>query len=186
MNGEFYIGFCPSWRSLVVRDQDLKPNTKLVLLIIAEFMSGMGNMAWPSKDALADLSGLNLSQIDTALKTARELGYLQFHRATYGGDSGYEVRVPRNPATLDLWTPQPKGQSGPVFKIPGKNLLAEVLDATACHALIEALDKSRITHAASITLCDPEADSEEVEPTVQPAPSDPARSQAARPASRWS
>jgi len=179
MNGEFFIGFCPSWRSLVILDTQMNPNTKLVLLVISEFMSGMGRMQWPTKDELADLTGLKRPQIDTALKFARDHGYLQFRRDMRSGNCEYEPRVPSNPPIMDLWTPARKGQSAPVFTIPGKDILTEVLDAVACHALIDALAESRIPNVRTVEqephLHDPEeAPGEEVEAGLPDAPRDPA------------
>lgn len=193
-SAEFYVGYVPSWRSLIIRDLQMMPNTKLVLLVISEFMSGMGRMQWPSKDELVDLTGLKKAQIETALKYARDHGYLQFRRDMRSGDCEYEVRVPANPPVADLWTPAHPGKSAPVFAIPGKDILAEVLDAVACHALIDALAESRKTdgiaqQARDSGLWDPEeATSEEVEGAVPPPPGDPAPRVGKQPGTprRWS
>jgi len=167
---DFYIGFSPTWSALVAADPNLGSESKLVLLIIGLFMSPIGNQTWPGKEVLAELSNLKVKQVDTALRRAREFGYLQFVKGRDEG--GYEPRVPHNPPCMELWTQLPKGKAAPVFKVEGVDLLKEVLDATAAHALLDALNEVRIEQKdieAGAYLSEPDEegpDSQEVEDPV--------------------
>lgn len=92
---EFYIGFAPSWRVAVIQSS-LKPGVKFVLLILAEFCSGMGSMIWPGKPMLSELAGVPISKVEGALKTARDLGWLDYDRGYGGGESAYRLALPRD------------------------------------------------------------------------------------------
>ena len=101
---EFYVGSPPSWRALVV-EAKLTPGVKLTLLILSEFMSGMGAMVWPGKTKLAELAGVSVEQVEKALKTARSLGWLRYNPPMAGHSSSYSPSLPDGVSPGNLMLP---------------------------------------------------------------------------------
>lgn len=98
MQGEFYVGLCPSWASAVAGDTDLNAGTKLVLLILDRHMTSMGQFQWPGKRRLAQLCGVDEKLVTKALKTARDLGWLHYQRGFGDDDSIYSPTIPADSA----------------------------------------------------------------------------------------
>jgi hypothetical protein len=98
LNQEFYIGFAPSWRAAVVMSKTLPAGVKLVLLVLAEFCSGIGCMTWPGKKTIAELCGIDQAQAEKALKAARQAGWLVYERGYAGGSSRFNLAVPKGEA----------------------------------------------------------------------------------------
>lgn len=80
MIGEVHLGVCFSWGGMVLCDPDLTPACKLVCLVLEKFMSPVGEMVWPGKKAIAQLSGFDEARVEKALKEGRDKKFLKYVR----------------------------------------------------------------------------------------------------------
>jgi DNA-binding transcriptional ArsR family regulator len=85
------------WRK-AVRDSGLDPRAKLVAFTLSVYMNGAGE-CWPSKEALAENTGLGLRTVDRAILRLEAAGYLLIERR--GGRHKTNRYSARNPVTLD-------------------------------------------------------------------------------------
>jgi hypothetical protein len=80
MIGEVHLGVCFSWGGMVLCDPDLTPACKLVCMVLEKFMSPVGEMVWPGKTAIAQLTGFDEKRVEKALEEARNKKFLKYVR----------------------------------------------------------------------------------------------------------
>jgi len=68
-----------SWQHTVL-ETDVSPSCKLLLLVIANHLSNLGEYAWPSRERLCKLSGLSERTLSRAFLEARDAGLLDCRR----------------------------------------------------------------------------------------------------------
>ena len=76
-----------AWARDVRGQRDLKPRTKVVAQVIAEYWNRGKGFAWPSRQSIADRAAVSLRTVDNALADLRRAGWIPCDKVRYRGTS---------------------------------------------------------------------------------------------------
>ena len=85
-----------------VRDSDLPPHVKHVLLTLATWMDAGGGSCFPTVETIADGVGKDRSNVLRALRSAADAGWVERRSGTYGRQSNYMATCPKGRAGATL------------------------------------------------------------------------------------
>jgi hypothetical protein len=137
--GEFYIGGCTDWAALVLDDQDLPAPAKYLALALAKYMCPMGRLQWPGKAELAKRMGVSAAAVEKNLEVLRDTGWLKYMRnfQVDPPECVYRPTVPTGRSSIGIVQYEEilKGEGGPIFRMPPKEMMMEIWDAQAVNRM---------------------------------------------------
>ena len=84
-----------------IRESDLRPYTRLVLLVIDTYMGKQGDHSFPSHRTLSLETGLSVSTVGRALREAKDKGFIEWTRPRFGSSNHYVACVPSSVVAAD-------------------------------------------------------------------------------------